>query len=145
MKTRGIPATALGLACLSLSFLAPVSTRAGDAGRPAPGPLSPDLARRLEHLTLDDAIDIALHRNPAILNQLQEIQRNDGIILQVRSAALPQLIATGTFNQTDRSLLENTASTSSGASKFQDVYLRTVDPTTGTKGLITGTQLVDAS
>ena len=150
MKTRGIPAAALGLACLSLSLLAPDPARAGDAGRPAPGPVPPELGKRLGHLTLDDAIDIALHRNPAILTQLQEIQRNDGLILQVRSAALPQLVATGTFNGTDQGLLENTSS-GSNRSAAADVYLRTVsaplpgDPTginTTKTGAISGSQLV---
>ena len=63
------------------------------------------MAQRLKHLTLDDAIDIALHRNPQILNQIQEIQRLQGVFVQVRAAALPHVIATGTFSAEDRSLL----------------------------------------
>ncbi len=68
------------------------------------------LAGRLSHLTLDDAVDLALHRNPDILRQLQEIQRDKGLLIQVRAAALPHLVATGTFMQEDRSLLEQTSS-----------------------------------
>ena len=153
MKTRGIPAAALGLACLSLSLFAPSPASAGDAGRPPLGPIPPDLGKRLGHLTLDDAIDIALHRSPTILNQLQEIQRTQGVVIQMRGVALPQVIATGSFQQTDKGLLENGNSTSGGTnnSTLQDVYLRTVtaptaiDPTgaNSTKvGAISGSQLV---
>ena len=154
MKTRGIPAAALGLAaCLSLSLFAPSLASAGDAGRPAPGPIPPDLGKRLGHLTLDDAIDLALHRSPTILNQLQEIQRTQGVVIQMRGVALPQIIATGSFQQTDKGLLENENSTASGSNNtnLQDVYLRTVtaptanDPTganTTKVGAISGSQLV---
>ena len=46
-----------------------------------------EIASRLGHLTLDDAIDIALHRNPAILTSLQEIQRTFGVV--IKRAPLP--------------------------------------------------------
>ena len=132
MKTRGIPAAALGLACVLLSASTPTRAHAGDAGRPVPGPVSPDIAKRLGHLTLDDAIDIALHRSPAMLNQLQEIQRTQGVFIQMRGAALPQVVATGSFQQTDKGLLENeTGTTGTGStSSLQNLYLRTVSPPT---------------
>ena len=76
------------------------------------------MAARLGHLTLDDAIDIALHRNPDILRQLQEIQRNYGILITARAAALPQLVANGTFQQTDRNLLESTNGSSGSSSSL---------------------------
>jgi outer membrane protein len=68
------------------------------------------LAGRLSHLTLDDAVDLCLHRNPDILRQLQEIQRLQGLVIQVRAAAIPHLIATGTFEQEDRSLVQTQSS-----------------------------------
>lgn len=145
MKTRGISATLLAFACLSafLSALAPA--RAGDnppLHRPAPAPVNDDIGKRLEHLTLDDALDIAIHRNPAILAQLQEIQRYQGVFIQMRGVALPQIIASGNFEQQDKRLLENRSTTSgSNGGTATDVTLRTLNPD-GTKGTITGNQLL---
>ncbi len=146
MKTCGIPAAVSALA--SLLFLSPASAPLARAGSPAPSK-SDALAARLNHLTLDDAIDIALHRNPQILNQLQEIQRNQGILVEVRAAALPRLVSTGSFTGTDRALL-NSGSGSGGSllsglgsttvgGVANDVFFRSVTPPTpanplGTKG-----------
>ena len=111
MKTRGNPASLLALACLSVFLPTLPTARAGDPP-PATGGEPGQLAARLGHLTLDDAIDIALHRNPQILTQLQEIQRTQGVFIQVRGLALPQVIGTGTFTQTDKRLLESGSSNS---------------------------------
>ena len=86
--------------------LGSLTARAGDPAPRRLAPTDPSLAARLSHLTLDDAIDIALHRNPQILQQLQEIQRLQGVFIEVRAAALPHLVAAGTFDQTDRRLLQ---------------------------------------
>ncbi len=128
MKTCGIPAAVSAVASLLFlsSIFAPLA-RAGDPGIST----SDALAVRLSHLTLDDAIDIALHRNPAILNQLQEIQRNQGILIQVRAAALPQLVSSGSFTGTDRNLTNGGGSTGGGS-------LLTSLGTTGAGG-VTGT------
>ncbi len=124
MKTCGIPVAAAAAASLLLSPLSVPLARAGD-----PGPKPDLLASRLSHLTLDDAIDIALHRNPQILTQLQEIQRNQGLLVEVRAAALPHLVGAGTFSGTDTGLRESESSSSSGG-RATDVYLRTVTPPT---------------
>ncbi|HEX8295842.1 MAG TPA: TolC family protein, partial [Chthoniobacteraceae bacterium] len=58
-------------------------------------------------LTLDEAVQIALVRNPDILKQLQEIQRTRGQVIEIRSQALPRVGVTGTFDQQDRRLLES--------------------------------------
>ncbi len=89
------------------------------------------LEARLKHLTLDDAIDIAVHRNPDILRQLQEIQRTQGVVVEVRAQLLPHLILTGTFQQEDQKLLEGGRGGSTGSSS-------TGTGTTGT-GVGTGT------
>ena len=130
MKTCGNPATVSAVASLLFlsSTFAPLA-RAGD-----PGPRSSDaLAVRLSHLTLDDAIDIALHRNPAILNQLQEIQRNQGILIQVRAAALPQLVSSGSFTGTDRNLV-NGGGSSGGGSLLTSLGTTGAGGSTGTGG-----------
>ncbi len=115
MKNRCFRAAARTGAVLFLAAgLWPSPARAGDAPGRRPGPTDPSLAERLSHLTLDDAIDIALHRNPQILGQLQEIQRLQGVFIEVRAAALPHLVAAGAFNQTDRSLSNSGGGGSSG-------------------------------
>ena len=143
MKTCGIPAAVSAVA--SLLFLSPAFAPLAHAGPnvPAPVPTTDALASRLSHLTLDDAIDIAIHRNPAILNQLQEIQRNQGVLVQVRAAALPQVIGAGTFTGTDRSLLTTSSGTSGSGSNaaLNNLFLRTLNPD-GTKGVISGPQLL---
>lgn len=93
-------------------------------------PADAGLAARLKHLTLDDAIDIALRRNPDILRQLQEIQRNKGVYVEVRSQVLPHLALAGTYTQSDPRLLEN-RSGASGSNAVNVPLLRTVDGTTG--------------
>ena len=133
MKTRGIPANALAFACLLFSLSTPALARAGDnppARRPATTPVNDEVGKRLEHLTLDDAIDIAIHRNPAILAQLQEIQRYQGLFIQMRGVALPQVIGTGSFEQQDKGLLENGRTTTAGGNSgtATDVTLRTLNP-----------------
>ncbi len=130
MKNRRIGAARAAAAFVVAASLWPSAVRCGDVPR-RPAPPDATLATRLSHLTLDDAIDIALHRNPQILNQLQEIQRLQGVFIEVRAAALPHVIATGTFNQTDRSL-SGSGSSSSGS-------LATGTGTTGTGTGTTGT------
>ncbi len=129
MKTRRFRPVLASSACLFLVTAVAPASRADDPAkrrqrvRPMrspsnhPSPMNGEIASRLSHLTLDDAIDIALHRNPQILTQLQEIQRTYGILITARAAALPQLVAAGTFQQTDRSLLEGAAVGSSGTSR----------------------------
>jgi outer membrane protein TolC len=62
--------------------------------------------------TLDQAILMALQRNPTLLNAEQEIKRTKGVIIQVRAQALPQITAQATYDWTDPNLVNaRTAST----------------------------------
>jgi outer membrane protein TolC len=108
MKTCRSRAGAIAAACL-LSWNLPIAlpALAGEEVIAHSGPGNAGLAERLSHLTLDDAINLALHRNPDILRQLQEIQRSQGVVVQVFSAVLPQLVVAGTFSQDDRSLSQS--------------------------------------
>ena len=54
--------------------------------------------------TLDQAIQHAFARNPAILNARQEIRRNKGVQIEVLSQALPHLDASAAYNYTAPSL-----------------------------------------
>jgi outer membrane protein len=51
--------------------------------------------------TLNEAILTALQQNPTILIARQEIERTKGLFIQVRAAALPQIIATAQFQDLD--------------------------------------------
>ena len=70
-------------------------------------------------LSLDQAVAMALCQNPAILNAKQEIERNKGQIIEVRSQALPQVVLTANYQQEDRNLI--TGQSASGASGTQRV------------------------
>ncbi|MEA3188270.1 MAG: hypothetical protein QOD99_2100 [Chthoniobacter sp.] len=59
------------------------------------------------NLTLDEAVLIALQQNPDILRALQNIQRTRGLVIEVRSQALPQISAIGVYNQQDKRLLRD--------------------------------------
>jgi outer membrane protein TolC len=54
--------------------------------------------------TLDEAILTALQRNPTLLIAEQEIKRTQGVIIQIRAQALPQINANGRFEWIDPNL-----------------------------------------
>ena len=54
--------------------------------------------------TLDQAIETALRQNPDILRARQEIERVKGLVLEVRSQALPHVDIVADANQTDPNL-----------------------------------------
>ncbi|MGC3991348.1 MAG: TolC family protein [Chthoniobacteraceae bacterium] len=56
-------------------------------------------------LSLDQAVQIAIQQNPSILNAEQEIERNVGLVIEVRAQALPQLGVTSSYNQQDQRLV----------------------------------------
>jgi outer membrane protein TolC len=65
--------------------------------------------------TLDQAILMALQRNPTLLNAEQEIKRTKGVIIQVRAQALPQINVNANFDWTDPNLVNaRTVSTTAG-------------------------------
>ena len=144
MKKPGKRKTLFAVLCVLLLVQSNVSVVfAGGPSTNRQPPMTPGLAERLKHLTLDDAIDIAVHRNPDILRQLQEIQRNQGLVIQVRAALLPHLIMTGTFQQTDKKLLESgTGTTGAGGTTAGGTGTPTTGGTTGTgTGTTTNTQV----
>ncbi len=58
------------------------------------------------NLSLEKAVEIALLQNPSILRAIEEIERTRGLIIEVRARALPQITLSGSYDQTDRRLLE---------------------------------------
>jgi|YelNatPaOPRAMG01_1025707.scaffolds.fasta_scaffold07622_2 outer membrane protein TolC len=59
-----------------------------------------------EPVTLEDCLALALQQNPTIRNAQHEIQRRQGLVLQARAAALPQLTATGQYKRVDDNAIE---------------------------------------
>ncbi len=52
-------------------------------------------------LSLDDALDLALRQNPAILKSQKDLEATHGVAVQTRAIALPRLRALGDFNFND--------------------------------------------
>jgi TolC family type I secretion outer membrane protein len=67
-------------------------------------------------LTLPDCLNLALKQNPAILKAEQEIRRTRGLIVEARSAALPQVSLNGEYTQIDKNFSESFP----GASTFDN-------------------------
>src|SRR5881275_1705305 len=62
---------------------------------------------KIPTFTLDQAILTALQRNPTLLIAEKEIRRTQGVIIQVRAQALPQVTASGRFEWIDPNLRAN--------------------------------------
>src|SRR6266487_231973 len=62
-------------------------------------------SQKVPTFTLDQAILTALQRNPTLLIAEKEIRRTQGIIIQVRAQALPQVNARANFDWTDPNLV----------------------------------------
>src|SRR4029450_6217720 len=66
--------------------------------------------------TLEQAIITALQQNPDILRARQEIERTKGLFIQLRAAAMPQILADARFQDLDPHLQHiNAPSTLGGA------------------------------
>lgn len=71
------------------------------AAKAAPAQLAPG-----SELTLDLAVGMALARNPEIERAREEIRRTEGVVVEVRAEALPQVQGVGTYDHKDKDLLE---------------------------------------
>ena len=107
MKTRGIPAAVSAVASLLL-LSSGVHPRWPSAGDPAPQDRIRCVGRiGSSHLTLDDAIDIALHRNPANPHPVAGNPAQPGPAGRgARCGVASPHRRTGTFNGTDNGLVE---------------------------------------
>jgi outer membrane protein TolC len=57
-------------------------------------------------LTLEQCLAIALRQNPDVLKARQEISRTQGVIVEARAPALPQLTASGQYQRIDRNFVD---------------------------------------
>jgi TolC family type I secretion outer membrane protein len=58
-------------------------------------------------LSLADCLNIALQQNGTILKARSDLEAQQGVVVQTRAVALPQLKANGQYKDTDRSAIEN--------------------------------------
>jgi outer membrane protein TolC len=105
-----------------LRSVAPISFAVISAVTLCAGERSGSLQVVTGNLTLDEAVQIALKQNPAILKALQQIEVTRGQIIEVRAQALPHISLNGTYNQQDRSLIEG-----GGAQSGSPVATTTID------------------
>lgn len=102
---------------------APSLVRTSSGGSLKPQPDSAALAitaHAATKLSLDQAIAIALARNPLVLRALTEIERQQGVVIEARAAALPQLSVGMNLEVIDEYL--NPASDVSPAKTLYDDY-----------------------
>lgn len=81
------------IGCLSLLATAPAVPA---ADTPSP-----------QTLTLQDCLDLALKQNPAILKAKEEIRRTQGIIVETRAQAIPQVAASGQYRLIDENAIDS--------------------------------------
>src|SRR5271155_5102787 len=63
-------------------------------------------------LTIDKAIQLALKQNPSILQQIQQLKVQKGLVFQAQAKLLPQLTAATNYSQTDSALAPSISSSS---------------------------------
>lgn len=108
MKNVAVPARLSFAAFLFLAAVVPHAPAGEEVRRGVkPPPLTETDRLRLRHLTLDEAIDLAVRRNPNVLQALQQIQSAKGAYLTARAGALPQLTFSGNYSKTDKGLSES--------------------------------------
>jgi outer membrane protein TolC len=80
-------------------------------------------------LSQADCLNIALAQNAAILKAQSDLKASQGVVIQTRAVALPQLNASGQYKYTDPNAIENFAATSqpnknwnSGIQLVQGIY-----------------------
>jgi outer membrane protein TolC len=88
------------LALALAGFAAGGSTSAQDADTNSPVWLT-------QPLSLMQALNIALQQNPTILKAKNDLEAQYGVVVQTRAVALPQVVATGQYKDTDRNAIES--------------------------------------
>jgi outer membrane protein TolC len=93
-KLKIIPALVLAI------FAASGNATAQDADTNSPAWLT-------QPLSLMQALNIALQQNPTILKAQNDLEASYGVVVQTRAVALPQVVASGQYKDTDRNAIEN--------------------------------------
>ncbi|HTH48425.1 MAG TPA: TolC family protein [Candidatus Limnocylindria bacterium] len=83
---------------LTIALALGTAVFAADAPAPAPWPTAP--------LTLKDALELTLSRNPDLLKGKQDIEEAYGLAVQLRGVVTPKLSASGAYNIIDEGRIE---------------------------------------
>jgi outer membrane protein TolC len=75
---------------------------AAESGKPA-APAAPPVRQ----MTLDECVQLAIRQNPQILQAKKQIEQTRGQIVAVRAQALPRVDVASSYNQQDKTLIEN--------------------------------------
>jgi outer membrane protein TolC len=70
---------------------------------------------RSHPLTVDDAVQLALKQNPSILQQIQQLKAEKGLVYQAQARLLPQLTMNSNYSQTDSALRSSSGSSGKSA------------------------------
>jgi outer membrane protein TolC len=66
---------------------------------------------RSHPLTLDEAVQLALKQSPTVLNKIQELKRNKGLVFEAQAKLLPQVVGSGQYTQLDPGLASSSTGT----------------------------------
>jgi len=88
------------LALAVAGFAASSNLTAQDADTNSPAWLT-------QPLSLMSALNTALQQNPTILKAQNDLEASYGVVVQTRAVALPQVVASGQYKDTDRNALES--------------------------------------
>src|SRR3984885_4115091 len=69
-------------------------------------------------LSLADCLNVALQQNATILKAKNDLEASQGVVVQTRAVALPQLVASGQYKYTDPNAIENFPDGTNGAAGF---------------------------
>lgn len=83
-----------------------------------PGPPSPDKDAPAAHLTVSDAVAIALRRQPSLIVVRSDVRASEGRLLQARSQLYPQLGLAGSFSDIDQIRGSSGGGGGAGPSRF---------------------------
>src|SRR6202162_3769754 len=89
-----LPLFVLAFAGLSCNLIAGEATVAGHLS----------IGYRSHPLTIDEAVQLALKQNPSVLQQIQQLKAQKGLVYQAQARLLPQLTAASNYSQTDTAL-----------------------------------------
>jgi outer membrane protein TolC len=64
-------------------------------------------------LTIAEAVELGLRQSPTVLNQVQELKRLSGLVFQAQAALIPQVQATGSYQQVEPTLAQTTTNSAS--------------------------------
>jgi outer membrane protein TolC len=93
---------------------------------------------RTRPYTLDEAVQLALKQNPSILQQIQQLKVQKGLVYQAQSKLLPQLTMAASYSQQASGLTPSISSRSTGFDllAIPPGQPLIVNPTTGTTNAI---------